>query len=271
MTKPQILPPIGLGTFRLHDQAVIDSVTSALELGYRHIDTASFYDNEEAVGKALRKSGIAREELFITTKVWHESLKGDQPIESIKASLKRLGLDYLDLVLIHWPSPGDEVPMEDYIGALDRAREQGLTRHIGVSNFTMAQVDQALAGPGGGHIVTNQIEVHPYLANRRVVEHCQSKGLAVTAYMPLAVGKVMQDPVLTEIGKAHNASPAQVALAWVAQRDLVVIPSSTKPEHQKANLEAMKLNLSDDEMRRIDALDKGERIANPDFAPHWDD
>lgn len=270
MAKPQILPPIGLGTFRLHDQAVIDSVKSALELGYRHIDTASFYDNEEAVGKALRESAIAREELFVTTKVWHDSLEGNQVIESIKASLRRLGLEYLDLVLIHWPSPGDEVPMEDYMGALDQAREQGLTRHIGVSNFTMAQVDQALAGPGGKHMVTNQIEVHPYLANRKVVEHCQNKGLDVTGYMPLAVGKVMQDPVLTEIGQAHNASPAQIALAWVARRGIVVIPSSTKPAHQKANLEAMKIQLSEEEMRRIDALDKGERIANPDFAPHWD-
>ena len=270
MAKPQILPPIGLGTFRLHDQAVIDSVKSALELGYRHIDTASFYDNEEAVGRALRESGVPREEVFVTTKVWHEFLKGNQPIDSIKASLRRLGLAYLDLVLIHWPSPGDEVPMEDYMGALNRAREQGLTRHIGVSNFTIAQVDQALAGPGGKHMVTNQIEVHPYLANRKVVEHCQNNGLEVTAYMPLAVGKVMQDPVLSEIGQAHNASPAQITLAWVAQRDIVVIPSSTKPGHQKANLEAMKIKLSEEEMRRIDALDKGERIANPDFAPHWD-
>lgn len=270
MSQQHVIPPIGLGTFRLKGQEVIDSVKSALALGYRHIDTAQMYENEAEVGQAIKESGVPRDEIFVTTKIWHGSLAGDQPIEGLKESLKKLDMDHVDLTLIHWPSPGNEVPMEDYIGALNEARKQGLTKHIGISNFTIAQVDEALLVPGGENIVTNQIEVHPYLANKKVVKHCQDKGLQVTGYMPLAVGKVMNDPVLQEIAQAHEVTPAQIALAWVAQQDIVVIPSSTKPEHQKANLAALKLQLSAEEIAKIDALDAGERIANPDFAPEWD-
>jgi len=270
MARHPSIPPIGLGTFRLKGQDVIDSVQSALKLGYRHIDTAKLYDNEKAVGRAIRESGVARKDVFVTTKVWFDELAGDQALEALKASLKRLDMDYVDLALIHWPSPKGEVPMKDYIGALNKAREQGLTKHIGISNFTNAQVDEALSLPGGEHIVTNQVEVHPFLANKKVIRHCQAKGLTVTGYMPLAVGKVMDDPVLQAIAQQHGVTPAQIALAWVAQQDIVVIPSSTRPEHQKANLEAMNLTLSDEEVAKIDALDRSERIANPDFAPDWD-
>ncbi|WP_048306045.1 2,5-didehydrogluconate reductase DkgB [Halomonas sp. PR-M31] len=271
MARTQILPSIGLGTFRLKEQDVIDSVTSALELGYRHIDTAQMYENEEAVGKAIKQSGIPRDEIFLTTKIWWDRFEHDDLIASLEESCRKLGVDQVDLTLLHWPSPNDEVPMSEYLGALSEAREKGLTKRIGVSNFTVAQINEALSMPGGEHIVTNQIEVHPFLANRKLVEHCQSKGLQVTAYMPLAVGKVMDEPVLKDIAKTHDATPAQIALAWVAQRDIVVIPSSTKPEHQKSNLEALDINLSQDEMTRIDKLDAGDRIANPDFAPKWDE
>lgn len=270
MSQEQVLPTIGLGTFRLQGQEVKDAIQSALELGYRHIDTAQFYDNEEAVGEAIRESGIPRNELFITTKVWHDALDGDKPLDSLKTSLKKLGLDYVDLALIHWPSPDDAVPMASYIGKLNEARELGLAKHIGVSNFTIAQIDEALALPAGHHIVTNQVEVHPYLQNKQLIKHCQDKGLQVTGYMPLAVGKVMKDPVLEDIGKAHGVTAAQIALAWVAQQGIVVIPSSTKAAHQKANLSALDIRLSDEEMEKINALDTGERIANPDFAPTWD-
>lgn len=271
MARTTVLPSIGLGTFRLKEQDVIDSVTSALKLGYRHIDTAQMYENEEAVGKAIKQSGIPRDEIFLTTKVWWDRFKHDDLITSLEESCRKLGVDQVDLALLHWPSPKDEVPMSEYLGALGEAREKGLAKRIGVSNFTTAQIDEALSMPGGEHIVNNQIEVHPFLANRKLVEHCQSKGLQVTAYMPLAVGKVMDESVLKEIGKAHDATPAQIALAWVAQRDIVVIPSSTKPEHQKSNLEALNITLSSDEMTQIDKLDAGDRIANPDFAPAWDE
>ncbi|MFC3285879.1 2,5-didehydrogluconate reductase DkgB [Litchfieldella rifensis] len=271
MATANLIPRIGLGTFRLKGQEVIDSVSSALELGYRHIDTAQAYENETEVGQAIRQSGVPRDEIFLTTKVWYDRLESDDLIRSLEESLDRLGVDHVDLALIHWPSPNGEVPMGETIGALNEAREKGLTKHIGVSNFTMAHLDEALGVPGGEHLVTNQIEVHPYLANRRVVEHCQASGLQVTGYMPLAVGKVMKDPLLQEIADAHGATPAQVALAWVAGRDIVVIPSSTKPEHQHANLAALELELSDDEIARIDKLDAGERIADPEWAPRWDE
>lgn len=271
MTHQHPIPKIGFGTFRLKGQEVIDAVKSALELGYRHIDTAQMYKNEAEIGQAIRESGVNRDDLFITTKVWFDRLKGNDLINSLEESVSKLGVEQVDLALIHWPSPDDEVPMTEYISALDQARQRGLTRSIGISNFTMAQVDEALSAPGGDQIVTNQIEVHPYLANRKLAQHCQNKGLQVTGYMPLAVGKVMEDPVLQEIAKTHNVTPAEIALAWVASRDIVVIPSSTKPKHQKANLEAMNLKLGSKELAQIDKLDSGDRIANPDFAPVWDD
>lgn len=271
MSRTHPLPSIGLGTFRLKGQDVKDSISSALQLGYRHIDTAQLYGNEEDVGAAIHESGIPREQLFITTKVWHDQLSGNQVIDSLKTSLQKLGLDYVDLALIHWPSPNDEVPMKHYIAKLNEAREQGLAKHIGISNFTTRQVNEALSAPGGENLVTNQIEVHPFLANKKLIQHCQDKGLQVTGYMPLAVGKVMEEPVLKEIADAHGVTAAQIALAWVAQQDVVVIPSSTKPKHQKANLEALNITLTEDEIRKIDALDAGERIANPDFAPDWDE
>lgn len=271
MARTDVLPSMGLGTFRLKGQDAFDAVTSALELGYRLIDTAQMYDNEEAVGEAIRQSGVPREEIFLTTKVWWDRLKHDDLIASLEESCRKLGVEQVDLALIHWPSPNGEVPMSEYIGALGEARERGLATRIGVSNFTIAQINEALAMPGGDQIVTNQIEVHPFLANRKVVDHCQNKGLQVTGYMPLAVGKVMNEPVLEQIAAAHDANPAQIALAWVMARDILVIPSSTQPAHQEANLKARDIELTADEMARIGELDSGERIANPDFAPDWDE
>ncbi|MFC0268661.1 2,5-didehydrogluconate reductase DkgB [Kushneria aurantia] len=265
-----MIPAIGLGTFRLKGQEVIDSVTNALELGYRHIDTAQVYDNESEVGQAIADSDVPREDIFLTTKVWTDRFRHTELVESVRESLDRLGTDYVDLLLLHWPSP-DGVPIEETIGALAEAKQLGLTRQIGVSNFTIAQLDEVLSVGGGDQIVTNQIEVHPFLANRKLADHCAARGVKVTGYMPLAVGKVMEDDTLKAIGEAHGVTAAQIALAWVAQRDIIVIPSSTKREHQQANLAAMKLSLSDEEMTRIDALDRGERIANPSFAPEWDE
>ncbi|HEY7884630.1 MAG TPA: 2,5-didehydrogluconate reductase DkgB [Cellvibrionaceae bacterium] len=270
MTTSAIIPAIGFGTFRLQGQTVIDAVHSALALGYRHIDTAKLYDNEEAVGEAIRSSGVPRDEIFLTTKIWHDSLRHDQLLASLAASNQRLGVEQVDLALIHWPSPGGEVPVAETIGALAEARERGLTRYMGISNYTIAQVDEALAVPGGEHIITNQVEVQPYLANRKLVAHCQARGLEVTGFMSLAVGKVMKDPVINAIAQVHNANPAQIALAWSLAQGVGVIPSSTNPAHQKSNLAALNIRLSAEDIARIDALDCGERIASPGFAPEWD-
>ncbi|MFL1406839.1 2,5-didehydrogluconate reductase DkgB [Marinobacter sp. M1N3S26] len=264
------LPPIGMGTFRLKGDDAREAVRSALSLGYRHVDTAQIYQNEAAVGDGITTSGIPRREIFITTKVWFDRFHRSNLINSLQTSVQQLKTDHVDLALIHWPSPGDEVPMEEYLTALRDAQREGLTDHIGLSNFTCAQMDQAKEILGDTPIFTNQVEVHPFLANRKVVDHAQKLGIPVTGYMPLAVGKVMEDDILREIAKSHHATPAQIAIAWCLSRGVVPIPSSTRPKHQTQNLDALKIELSADEIRAIDALDRNERIANPDFAPEWD-
>lgn len=264
------LPKIGMGTFRLKGNDARDAVKSALSLGYRHIDTAQMYENEAEVGDGITSSGIPRREIFLTTKIWFDQLRASDLINSLHDSLARLKTDHVDLALIHWPSPGDEVPMAEYLSALRDAQREGLTDHIGISNFTCAQMDQAWEILGDTPIFTNQVEVHPFLANRQVVEHARKLGIQVTGYMPLAVGKVMEDETLQRIARERNATPAQIAIAWVVSRGVVPIPSSTRSEHQKANLDALKIKLSDEEIEAIDALDRNDRIANPDFAPAWD-
>jgi len=264
------MPPLALGTFRLKDQTVVDAVRSGLSLGYRHIDTAQIYDNEAEVGQAIVESGVPRAELFVTTKIWTESLAGDRLIPSLRESLARLRLEAVDLTLIHWPSPGGAVPLKETLQALLDAQRQGLTRAIGLSNFTVAQMREAIELVGVAALATNQVERHPFLQNRAVVDFARAQGLHLTAYMPLAYGKVMAEPVLLDIAAKHGATPAQVALAWQLQQGLAVIPSSTRPANQASNLEAVSLRLDDADMARIAGLDRGERLANPDFAPAWD-
>lgn len=265
-----VIPGIGMGTFRLQGNSAREAVKSALSLGYRHIDTAQMYGNESEVGDGITSSGIPRREIFLTTKIWHDQLEKSDLINSLHESLQRLKTDHVDLTLIHWPSPNDQVPMAEYLGALRDAQLEGLTKHIGVSNFTCAQMDQAVSLLGEGVVLTNQVEVHPFLANRKVVEYAAKLGITVTGFMPLAVGKVMEDETLIRIAEARNLTPAQVALAWLVSRGVVVIPSSTRASHQKANLQALDLELSPEEIAQIDSLDRNERIANPDFAPAWD-
>ncbi|EON91405.1 2,5-diketo-D-gluconic acid reductase B [Marinobacter lipolyticus SM19] len=264
------LPKIGMGTFRLKGNDARDAVKSALSLGYRHIDTAQVYENEAEVGDGIVSSGIPRREIFLTTKIWHDKLHASDLINSLHDSLARLKTDHVDLALIHWPSPGNDVPMSEYLGALRDAQREGLTNHIGISNFTCAQMDQAREILEDTPIFTNQVEVHPFLNNRKVIEHAKKLGIIVTGYMPLAVGKVMEDDTLIRIGSRHNASPAQIAIAWALARGVVPIPSSTRPKHQKANLDALKVELNADDIRAIDELDRGDRLANPEFAPDWD-
>ncbi|MBL0615174.1 2,5-didehydrogluconate reductase DkgB [Aeromonas veronii] len=264
------MPNLGLGTFRLTGNPLRDSLLQGLELGYRHIDTAQIYDNEAEVGAVLTRSAIARHEIYLTTKVWTSEFGPGKLIPSLEVSLEKLGTDYLDLALIHWPSPKDEVPMEVYLEQLAETKAQSLTREIGVSNFTMAQLKQAIEILGPGAIAHQQIEVHPLLQNRKVVEFCKANGIAVTAYMPLAYGKVLSEPLLMDIGKRHGVSAAQVSLAWLLAQEMTVIPSSTKRENQAANLAALDITLSSEEMAAIATLDRGERCANPDFAPDWD-
>jgi len=265
------IPAFGLGTFRLQGQVVIDSVRTGLELGYRVIDTAQIYENEAEVGQAIAASGIARDELFITSKIWVANFARDRLIDSLKESLRKLRTDYLDLTLIHWPSPEDQVPVEEFMGALLEARQLGLTRQIGVSNFTIDLMKQAIAAIGAEHIATNQIELHPYLQNRKVVEFAQRHGIQITSYMTLAYGEVLKDPVIRQIAERLQATPAQVTLAWAMQSGYAVIPSSTKRANLESNLKACELKLSDADMALIASLDRGHRLTSPKgIAPHWD-
>ncbi|QJR79752.1 2,5-didehydrogluconate reductase DkgB [Alteromonas pelagimontana] len=265
-----VMPQLGVGTFRLEGNTAIKSVLDALEIGFRHIDTAQAYNNEEQVGDAIKTSGLERESLFLTTKVWMENLGKDKFIPSVHESLAKLKTDYVDLLLIHWPSADENVRMEEYLQCLAQAKEEGLTRHIGVSNFTISQIEKAQAILGKDEILTNQIELHPFMQNRQVVKTCKERGIGITAYMPFAVGKVMDDDTLNEIAGRYNATPAQVVLAWMEVNDIQTIPSSTNKDHLQSNYNYGKVNLSADDLALIDNLDNGERIVNPDFAPDWD-
>ena len=265
------IPSFGVGTFRLQGQVAIDSVRNALDLGYRLVDTAQIYGNEAAIGQAIADSGVPRGELFITTKVWTENLAADRLIPSFKESLSKLRTEQVDLALIHWPSPGGAVPVAEFMGALAEAKAQGLAAQIGVSNFTVALMQQAIAAVGAGAIATNQVELHPYLQNRTVAEFARSQGIHITSYMTLAYGKVLGDPVVGAIAQAHGATPAQVALAWALQLGYAVIPSSTRRENLASNLKAQQPRLSDAEMAQIAALDRGGRLVDPEgLAPAWD-
>ncbi|NWA03077.1 2,5-didehydrogluconate reductase DkgB [Pseudomonas gingeri] len=265
------VPAFGLGTFRLQGQVVIDSVSTGLELGYRVIDTAQIYENEAEVGQAIADSGVTRDELFITSKIWVANFARDALIPSLKESLRKLRTEYLDLTLIHWPSPENQVPVEEFMGALLEARQLGLTRQIGISNFTIDLMKQAIAAVGADNIATNQIELHPYLQNRKVVEFAHSQGIQITSYMTLAYGEVLKDPVIQRIAVQHQATAAQVTLAWAMQMGYAVIPSSTKRENLASNLKARDLRLSDAEMALIAGLERGQRLTSPKgIAPDWD-
>lgn len=265
------VPAFGLGTFRLKDQVVMDAVTNAIDLGYRAIDTAQIYGNEAEVGQAVAASGVPRAELFITTKVWKDHSTTDQLIPGMKDSLARLRTDHVDLTLIHWPSKGGAVPLADTLGALMEAKKQGLTKHIGVSNFTATLMQQAVDIAGPGQIATNQVELSPYFQNRVVADFAATHGIHITSYMTLAYGKVLHDPVLTAIAERHGATTAQVALAWAMQLGYSVIPSSTKRENLASNFEAQKLRLTEADMHDIAALERGGREINPEsLAPVWD-
>ena len=266
-----IIPQFGVGTFRLTGQTVIDSVKMALDVGYRTIDTAQIYGNEAEVGQAIAESQINRNELFITTKIWTEHYSADKLIPSLKDSLQKLRTDAVDLTLIHWPAPSTGISVAEMIQNLLQAKQQGLTKHIGISNFNIDLTQQAIAAIGGENIATNQIELSPYLQNRKVVEFLQAQNIDVTSYMTLAYGKVLQDPVLAEIAQHHQASTAQIALAWALQKGFSVIPSSTKRENLIANLKAQDIQLTAKEMQRIAQLERDGREVDPEgLAPIWD-
>lgn len=263
------IPSFGAGTFRLKGQAAFDSVRNAIEAGYRAIDTAQIYGNEAEVGRAVAESGVARQDIYLTTKVWNENFAAGRMLDSLEESLEKLRTDYVDLALIHWPL--SSVPVEEYMVTLASARERGLARQIGVSNFNIEYTRRAIGAIGAAQIATNQIELSPYLQNRKLVEFLQGQGIHITSYMTLGYGKLLADPVIAAIAQRHQATAAQVTLAWAMQLGYAVIPSSTKRENLASNLLACGLRLSDGDMAQIAALERNGRLVNPEgLAPAWD-
>ena len=241
------------------------AVEHALTLGFRHLDTAQGYFNEAEVGLGLRRSGVPRDRVFLTTKVRPRSFAPDLLAPSVEASLAALEVDHVDLLLLHWPRT--DVPLEDTLGALHAVRERGLTRHVGVSNFAPSWVARSVAT---GPIFTNQVEYHPFLAQEALLRQAEDLDLLLTAYAPVARGAVHEDPVLRAIGADHGKSAAQVALRWLVQQPRVLaIPKAASPEHQRANLEIFDFALSDDEMARVAALDRNLRLVD-DPAVDWE-
>jgi diketogulonate reductase-like aldo/keto reductase len=263
------IPAIGLGTWPLKDDDCVQAVQWAIEAGYRHIDTAAMYGNEEAVGAGLKASGLPRDEVFVTTKVWPEDIAPGDLERSAEASLKKLRLDVVDLLLIHWPNPA--VPLGGSIEALCRAKRAGLARHIGVANFTVALLDEA-AALASEPLVTNQCEYHPRLNQAQVLAACRRHGLAFTSYSPLGRASVVSEPVIAEIAARHGRTPAQVILRWhVQQPGVVAIPKSGNRRRIAENIAVFDFALSEDDMRRIASLARPDgRVINPSWAPDWD-
>ena len=259
------IPAIGLGTWRLRDEACSQAVVWGIEAGYRHVDTAAMYENEEAVGEGLRASGVPRDELFVTTKVWPSELRPGDLQRSAEASLKRLGLSHVDLFLIHWPNL--EIPLKDSIGALNDVKRRGLARHIGVSNFSAKLLDEAV-GLSAEPLVVNQCEYHPYLDQSRVQAACKRHGLAFTSYCPLGRGELPQNQVIQEIAARHGRSAGQILLRWhVQQPGTIAIPKSSNKDRIAQNIDIFDFALSEEEMARISGLARTDgRMVSPDWA-----
>lgn len=265
-----IIPRMGYGTWgRLGDEGV-EAMLAALGVGYRHLDTAQGYGTEPMVGEALRRCGLPRHEVFVTTKIDPDNYRPGKLAPSLRRSLDQLGVDVVDLTLLHWPSPRGELPLAVYLDQLVAAQEAGLTRLIGVSNFTIALLDEAERRLGPGRIATNQIELNPLFKNDKVAEECRRRGILVTCYLPIAHGGLAGNPVLEAIGARHGASVEQVALTWELAKGYAAIPTSSRRERIASNFAATGLSLPPDDIAAIDALADGPRGIAPDWGPAWD-
>ncbi len=263
------IPALGFGTWALPDDRVQQLVEHSIGVGYRHIDTAQMYKNEAAVGAGIKASGVARDAIFLTTKIWPDCFARDAFRRAADERLGQLGVDRVDLLLLHWPSR--TVPLAETIEALNAVSEAGQTRHLGVSNFTTAMLDEAVrlsAAP----LVTNQVEYHPFLSQTKVMARLEAHGMALTAYCPLARGKVVGEPTLAAIGRVHGKSESQVALRWLVQQaGVIAIPRSSSEARIAENFAVFDFTLSDAEMARITALGSPQgRLVTIDLAPEWD-
>ena len=265
------IPAIGFGTWTLEGDDAASLVTQALEAGYRHIDTAAMYGNEKSVGAGLRAGGLARDEVFLTTKIWHTDLAEADLLGSLEASLDRLQMDQVDLALIHWPSTTG-VPLAESIEALNACHERGWARHLGVSNFPVKLLDEAVK-LSGRPLVCNQVEYHPMLNQDVVHSACRRHAMAMVSYCPLyRGGDTFAEAPIAEAAETHGRSPAQIILRWHVQQDgVIAIPRTRTPSRIPENLAVFDFELSESEMAAISALTvAGKRICDFDFAPDWD-
>jgi 2,5-diketo-D-gluconate reductase B len=261
------IPKLGLGTWQLAGAACEEAVRDALALGYRHVDTARMYGNEADVGRGLAAADVDRAEVFLTTKLLPQRLRADDVRRQVEGSLADLRTDYVDLLLIQWPSP-DGTPLAETLGAMRELQDAGAVRHLGVSNFPAAMVREALElAP----IICDQVEYHPLLGQPALLELARERDLVITAYSPLAQGAVLREPAIRAIAEAHGKNPAQVVLRWLLdQPQVAAVPRASSHEHRAANLDIFDLELSDEERGAIAALQRGERTIAPSWAPHWD-
>ncbi len=260
------VPALGLGTWLLEGRDCRTAVPAALDLGYRHIDTAQAYGNEAEIGEALAGSSVDRDELFLTTKVWNDRHGPTQVVRSTEESLERLRTDHVDLLLIHWPVEFERIG--ESLEAMTRLVDRGLTRFIGVSNFTLSQFNTAAQlAP----VATNQVEYHPFLDQSALRDAARAADAVLTAYSPLARGGVLRDDTLRSIGEAHGKTAVQVTLRWLLDQDILVVPKATTRDHLASNLDVFDFSLTPEERSAIDGLARGERLLDPPFAPRWED
>ena len=259
------IPLLGLGTWKNSDpESCATSVQSALEMGYRHIDTAQAYDNEQAVGNGIARAAVDRDDCYIATKVWIDNLGYDAVIESTETSLQRLGLDSVELLYVHWPARTYEP--ESTLAAFDELYNRGMIEAVGVSNFEPDQLREAI-DISEAPLVANQVECHPLFKQHELRDVCEQAGVDLVAYSPLARGDVFGVPELREIAGDHGVSPAQVSLAWLRQRGCVAIPKASSEAHIRENYASLELTLSPEELERIDAIDDANRCVDPGFGP----
>lgn len=264
------IPALGFGTFELAPDDAVRMVEHAIQAGYRHIDTAQIYGNEADVGEAIAHAPVKRDEIFLTTKVWIDAMRPGKLEASVEESLKKLQTDYVDLLLLHWPNP--KVDFQAMFDSLNKVRAEGMTRHIGISNYPTDWMERAIAA-SEAPLVTNQVEYHPFLAQKAVYPALRKANMALTAYCPLAQGRVFKSEKLVEIADRHNKNPGQITLRWLIQQDgVVAIPRSGKEAHASSNIEVFDFELSQGEMDEISALAKPDgRVINPEgLAPEWD-
>ncbi|MRH44937.1 aldo/keto reductase [Aquibacillus halophilus] len=256
------IPVVGLGVYKMIDGSVYEAVKSALDIGYRHIDTASFYENEEGVGRAIKDSGIPREDIFITTKAWNDEQGYDEALAAFQRSLDKLELDYVDLYLVHWPVPGK---YKETWRALEKIYRDGKAKAIGVSNFLPHHLED-LMSEAEIMPMANQIELHPQLTQVETREYCERHNIVIEAWSPLGKANYLDDPILQELAAKHNKTPAQIIVRWDFQSGIVTIPKSVKASRQKENADIFDFELSAEDMKKIDSLNQDKRTG-----PHPDE